>query len=72
LIGRESTHPMFERLALLAKSFETKDHTIGVVGIIGPKRMEYGRMMALVENVQAALQRLLSQQGLAEENDHGA
>lgn len=70
-IGRESGHPIFEQLALVSKSFETEDHTMGFLGIIGPKRMEYARMMALVENIQTALQKLLSNQKKEKLSDRG-
>lgn len=59
LIGRESENPVFQQLSLVTKAFETDDQTVGFLGIIGPKRMEYGRMVALVENIQAALQKVL-------------
>jgi len=60
VIGNESLEPLLQDLSLVAKTFETKEHTVGFLGILGPKRMEYAQMMALVENMQVALQKSLN------------
>lgn len=60
VIGGEAADPRLQELSLVAKTFETAQNTVGLLGILGPKRMEYGQMMALVENVQTALQKALN------------
>ena len=62
VIGSESQHPVFRRLSLITKAYETNDHMVGFLGILGPKRMEYGRMVALVNSIQGALQKALAKQ----------
>lgn len=59
VIGEESKTPMLRDLSLVAKTFEAKEHLVGVLGILGPKRMEYARMVSLVEAIHTALQRAL-------------
>lgn len=59
VIGRETRELPLKELALIAKAFETKEHTVGLLGILGPKRMDYAKMMSLVENIQHALQKAL-------------
>ncbi|MFC1522284.1 heat-inducible transcriptional repressor HrcA [Elusimicrobiota bacterium] len=61
IIGREIASPLLKDLSLVSKTFETEDNTVGLLGILGPKRMEYGKMMALVEGLQLALQKAMNQ-----------
>lgn len=71
VIGREASSPEFKDLAVVARSFETEDHTVGVLGILGPKRMEYGRMVSLVEAVHRALQKALEKLTISAEHGKG-
>ncbi len=59
VIGEEALAPSLKDLSLVAKSFETSDHVVGLLGILGPKRMDYGKMMSLVENIHNALQKAM-------------
>ncbi|MBI4063855.1 MAG: heat-inducible transcription repressor HrcA [Elusimicrobia bacterium] len=59
VIGDEARVPELRDLSVVAKAFETDKNTVGVLGILGPKRMEYGRMVSLVEAIYGALQKAI-------------
>jgi heat-inducible transcriptional repressor len=48
-IGVESGVPELAGLSLITTTYRKGDKVIGVLGILGSKRMEYSRMMGLVE-----------------------
>lgn len=47
-IGRENGIPELRGLSLVTTTYRHKDRIVGVLGILGSKRMEYSRMMSLV------------------------
>jgi heat-inducible transcriptional repressor len=59
-IGAENTRPELRSVSLVSNTYKMGDHTIGVLGILGPRRMEYGRMIALVEGVTRMVNQVLS------------
>jgi heat-inducible transcriptional repressor len=48
-IGHESGIPELAELSLITTTYKRDDKVVGVLGILGSKRMEYSRMMSLVE-----------------------
>ena len=60
LIGRESMCPEMEQCSVVSSTYKSDEHTVGVLGVIGPKRMEYPRMVALVDFVSQFLNRVLN------------
>ena len=48
-IGVESGIPELAGLSLITTTYKKDDKVVGVLGILGSKRMEYSRMMGLVE-----------------------
>lgn len=48
-IGAESGIPELLGLSLVTKTYKHNDRVVGVLGILGSKRMEYSRMMSLVD-----------------------
>ena len=58
-IGAENTRPELRSVSLVSNTYKLGDHTIGVLGILGPRRMEYGRMIALVEGVTKIVNQML-------------
>jgi len=58
-IGSENTHPELRGVSLVSTTYRLSDETIGVLGILGPRRMEYGRMIALVEGVARIVNQML-------------
>jgi heat-inducible transcriptional repressor len=47
-IGDEIAAPHLNNFSLISSTYTIHGKTVGVLGIIGPKRMEYSRMMSLV------------------------
>lgn len=59
-IGGENNLPELKSLSLVTTTYRMKDRAVGVLGILGPKRMEYERMMALVQTLGELLSRSLA------------
>lgn len=58
-IGQESGIPELSGLSLVTTTYKHNDRVIGVLGILGSKRMEYSRMMSLVEYFSEVVSRRL-------------
>lgn len=58
-IGGESGVPELASMSLVTKTYRYKNHPVGVLGILGSKRMEYPRMMALVSYMSDVVTREL-------------
>jgi heat-inducible transcriptional repressor len=60
VIGHE--HPWSDqaRCSLVASKYRAGERVVGTVGVVGPTRMAYPRVIALVEHLAAALTRVLS------------
>jgi heat-inducible transcriptional repressor len=61
-IGRELSFNDLQDLSLIASPYRRKEQVLGVVGVMGPTRMDYGRALALVETTAALLSRTLTDQ----------
>jgi heat-inducible transcriptional repressor len=61
VFGEEIAAPELRRLALVAAPYGSADAPLGVVGVIGPRRMDYPRVVALVDYMSSLVsERLLS------------
>jgi len=60
-IGSESSMPGIEDFSLVVASYRSGDEIGGTLGVIGPTRMEYARVIPLVEHTAKVLSRLLDQ-----------
>jgi heat-inducible transcriptional repressor len=62
-IGAENKMPNLKDVSMVSSVYTIGDRKVGVLGIIGPKRMEYSRMISLVghmaRTVSGALSRML-------------
>lgn len=47
-IGAENEMAEFKNLSVITSAYKAGDKTIGILGIVGPKHMEYNRMMSIV------------------------
>jgi heat-inducible transcriptional repressor len=56
-IGSENSIAEFKDLSVITTVYRNDDRAVGVLGIIGPKRMEYKKMMSLVSRVSEMLNR---------------
>lgn len=66
LIGSESDFTQIHNFSIVARRYGSTSAPLGMVGIIGPMRMEYARMAPLVDYLSRALSRKIE-----EEEEHG-
>lgn len=66
LIGSESDFTQIHNFSIVARRYGSSSAPLGMVGIIGPMRMEYARMAPLVDYLSRALSRKI------EEQEHGS
>lgn len=58
-IGSENEAPELKDLSLVSTTYNQSGRPVGVLGILGPKRMEYDKMIAIVNTVSQLLNRVL-------------
>ncbi|HER20156.1 MAG: heat-inducible transcription repressor HrcA [Halothiobacillaceae bacterium] len=59
-IGRESGSPSFDECGVVGASYGVDDQVVGVLGVIGPKRMPYDRVISIVDVTSRLLSSALS------------
>jgi heat-inducible transcriptional repressor len=59
-IGSENTSPNLKNLSVVSSTYTVGGRPIGVLGILGPKRMEYAHMISLVNHVARLVSESLS------------
>ncbi|MEA2236820.1 MAG: heat-inducible transcriptional repressor [Thermoanaerobaculia bacterium] len=62
LIGSESNFTQIYNFSIVARRYGTQAAPLGMVGIIGPMRMEYARMAPLVDYLGLALSRKIEEE----------
>jgi len=60
VIGRENVASSMKRCAVIMTSYEVGGDVLGAIGVVGPMRIEYGRMMAVVNYLARFIERALS------------
>ncbi len=60
VIGSENRDPELKGLTLISSAYRYQDEPIGTLGILGPTRMEYGRMIPLVDHIAKVVSSILS------------
>lgn len=60
-IGSESSLPAIEDFSLVVANYRSGDEIGGTLGVIGPTRMEYNRVIPLVDHTAKVISRLLDQ-----------
>lgn len=58
-IGQESGYQILEDCSIVAAPYTTEDDTVGVLGVIGPTRMAYERVIPIVDITSKLLGRAL-------------
>ncbi|MBI4247969.1 MAG: heat-inducible transcription repressor HrcA [Elusimicrobia bacterium] len=58
-IGLETEMPELKNMSLVTSMYRARDNMMGLLGIMGPKRMEYSKMMALVDFVSDFVEQTL-------------
>jgi heat-inducible transcriptional repressor len=61
VIGSESEIRELRELSLITSPYKSGDHVLGVLGIVGPKRMAYERMVALVDFTGRLMSKILTE-----------
>ncbi len=60
IIGSEHSDPTLAHLALVASPYRVGEQSTGILGVLGPTRMEYSRAIALVDYISKLLSRILT------------
>ena len=60
LIGSENMQPDLKGLSLISSPYKYHDESIGTLGILGPTRMEYARIVPLVDHIAKVVSGILS------------
>ena len=60
-IGDESGHMVFDECSLVAAPYRSHDQVVGVVGVVGPKRMAYNRVIPAVDVTAQLLSQALTE-----------
>lgn len=62
LIGSESDFTQVHNFSIVARRYGSNSAPLGIVGVIGPMRMEYARMAPLVDYLSRALSRKIEEE----------
>lgn len=60
-IGSENSIKEFKNFSLVSSSYRINNKTVGMIGILGYKRMAYPRMISLVETVSRMMEEMLEE-----------
>lgn len=63
VIGSESSFTRETNSSIVAAAYGTGSRILGAIGVIGPRRMEYARIVPMVEEVSRVLTRRLKEEG---------
>jgi len=61
VIGSENADPDFKGLSLVSSPYKYHNQSIGTLGILGPTRMEYGKIIPLVDHIARVISNVLSE-----------
>jgi len=59
-LGAESTHQELGNAAVVAASYGPEDRPVGALAVIGPRRMNYGKVMSVVDFTAGLISELLT------------
>lgn len=60
-IGSDNLYPELKKFSMVSSVYNIKGNNVGMLGIIGPKRMEYDRMISLVSYVSGMLNKFFDE-----------
>ncbi|AZR73176.1 heat-inducible transcription repressor HrcA [Anoxybacter fermentans] len=60
-IGQENPHKEMQDCSIISATYSVNGRPIGRIGILGPTRMEYGKVIAVVQYVANTLSKILSE-----------
>jgi len=61
LIGSEAAVPDFQDLAVIAARYRWRDRELGALGVMGPTRMEYAKLISIVSYIARSLSEAMSE-----------
>ncbi len=61
-IGNETSHSAIAGCSLVTATYETREGTIGSLGVIGPSRMPYGQVIPIVDYTARIVSQLLEEE----------
>lgn len=62
-IGHENLVEIMDNSTLILKTVKSGDHVIGTIGIIGPTRMDYPRVISMIDQLSAGIRDALGDSG---------
>ncbi len=68
-IGEESPMQTMKDYSMVTANYDLGDGVKGTIGIIGPKRMDYAKVMANLKSLKGQLDNMLSEATIVEEDD---
>ena len=71
LIGSESSVKVMNNSALVYKPVVRDGKTLGAIGIIGPRRMDYAKVVATIEGLAGNVESILNDKELVQEKNGG-
>lgn len=63
LIGSEDAQGGLDGLGMVASPYRVNDRTVGMIGVLGPRRMNYSRLMSVVDYTADLVGRMLGRFG---------
>lgn len=70
MIGSESSVKVINNSTIVFKPIKNKGRTVGAIGVIGPLRMDYARVLATLDSLGGNVTRLLADPNHPEGEDH--
>jgi len=61
IIGSETPFKDIRECSFVTHTYSYDNHTLGVLGVVGPKRMVYPRIMAIVDHTASVVSKILTQ-----------
>ena len=58
-IGSENTLRVLEDCSLVTANYKHKDKVVGTLGVIGPKRMDYSKVIPIVDGTAQLLSKFI-------------
>jgi len=62
MIGRENPYEEMRECSLVTSTYTYRDQALGILGVVGPKRMPYSKVITLVEETARLVSQSLSRQ----------
>ena len=71
LIGSESPVKVMNNSALVFKPIKKNGHTVGVIGILGPRRMNYRQVLQTIDEISGSISGMINEEPKAIDTSKG-